>query len=466
MDEGVTVSSGVLVDPCPDFFVAWYEAIENGWLRLAGDGPAEAPPQELEPWQLTDQALLAELEATQQRLSRLQGCWLALLADVEKREATLKLAGLPTSSWLVDRNTHSARAAREEVRLAAQLDAQPIVADALGQGCLSVEQARVIAHGLDRLPDELDGAQRREVAAQLVEFGQQFGPYGLARLVNRAVEVVAPEVVEDADRRAVERTEREQRRARYVTWRKDLDGSLVLSGRLDAVSGEKLVGVLTAVGANVRKTAALAGQEISRAQAAADALVRLVDHYAGCTKLPRRGADRPRILVGLDHDVLCGQLGTGTMLNTGEQISAQQARVLACDAGILPMVMGGDSVPLDVGREKRLFTGHLRSLLIARDQGCAFPGCAAGPAECDAHHRKPWSAGGETSLSNGVLQCTFHHHVVEPVPGASPETQWQIRLDARGYPEFGAPEGVGAPPGQRRWRQHQRYQTMPRPNRP
>jgi hypothetical protein len=278
--------------------------------------------------------------------------------------------------------------------------------------------------------------------------------------VNRAVEVVAPEIVEDADRRAVERAEREQQRERYLTWCKDLDGSLVLSGRLGVVAGEKLVGVLTAVGANIRKTAALAGLEVTRAQAHADALERLVDHYAGCTKLPRRGADRPRILVSIDHHTLCGQAGTGTLLNTGEQVSAQQARLLACDAGILPMVMGGDSVPLDVGRERRLFTGQLRALLIARDQGCAFPGCDAGPAECDGHHRKPWWAGGETSLSNGVLVCTFHHHLVEPVPGAPPPTQWQIRLDSRSLPEFAAPEGVGAPAGQRHWRQHHRYHTL------
>ena len=456
----MTVTGGTLVDPCPDFFAAWHEAIESGWLLVGEDDPSEAVPQPLEPWQYSDRDLLAELDAVQAKLSGLQGRWLSLLAEAEKREATLKVAGLPTVSWLADRNTYSARAARDEVRLAVQLGQQPVVADGLASGDLSIEQARVIAHGLDRLPAGLDCGQRRTVAEQLVQLGCEFGPYGLARLVNRAVEVVAPQVVEDADRRAVERAEREQQRERYLTWRKDLDGSLVFSGRLGVVSGEKLVGVLTAVGANIRKTAALAGVELTRAQAHADALERLLDHYAGCTKLPRRGADRPRILVSIDHHTLCGQAGTGTLLNTGEQVSAQQARLLACDAGILPMVMGGDSVPLDVGRERRLFTGHLRALLIARDQGCAFPGCDAGPAECDGHHRTPWWAGGSTSLSNGVMVCTFHHHLVEPVPGAPPHTQWHIRLDRRGYPEFGPPEGVGAPPGQRHWRQHHRYHTL------
>ncbi|MCB0913708.1 MAG: HNH endonuclease, partial [Propionibacteriaceae bacterium] len=79
------------------------------------------------------------------------------------------------------------------------------------------------------------------------------------------------------------------------------------------------------------------------------------------------------------------------------------------------------------------------------------------PAECDAHHIIPWHAGGATSIDNGVLVCEHHHHLVEPNPNRPPGTRWVIRLDARGHPEFGAPEGRGAPPGQRRWRQHHRY---------
>lgn len=456
MDTGVTCTGSRLVDPCPDHFAGWHEAIESGWLTL--EDPPDADP--LEPWQFTDKGLLAELRMVQRELSRVRGRWLALLAESERREATLRLAGLPTSSWLVDRNTHSARAARAEVRLALRLDAQPPVAEALGSGSLSVEQARVIVTGLDRLPDDLDAAQRAAVAAQLIDLGAEFGPYGLSRLVNRAVEVVAPQVVEDADRRAVERAEAAQQRGRFVTWQRDPeDGSWLLHGKLPAVAGEQLIGLVKALGAKARKAAALAGEELSRGQAHADALVGLAGHYAGCRKPPRLGADRPRILVNIDYGVLRGELGTATLLNTGEQISAGEARRLACDAQILPVVMGAESVPLDVGRERRLFTSHLRALLIARDQGCAFPGCHVGPAECEAHHRRPWWAGGETSLDNGVLQCKFHHHVVEPVPGAPPGTQWVVRLDARGNPEFGAPEGIGGPPGQRRWRQHHRYRT-------
>ncbi len=448
------VGTATVADPCPDEGRLLLEALAAGWLGV--DDEPEARP---EPWQFTDKALLRELATAQAERARAEGRWLALLAEAERREATFRVLGLPTASWLTERNTHWARSAREEVRFATDLADQPEVAGALASGKLSVEQARVVVTGLRRLPEELDQARRDVVATHLVGLGAEFGPYGLSRLVNRAVEVVAPEVAEEADRKAVEQAEARHDRGRYLTWRKDADGALRFTGRLGKVSGEQLLAVLRALATGRRKAAALAGVAVTRAQAAADALATLVEHYSSCGEAPAYGADRPRVLVTVDYDVLRGALGTATLLSSGEPLSAQQARRLACDASILPVVLDGAGLPLDVGREQRLFTSHLRALLVARDQGCAFPGCDRGPAECEAHHRRPWWDGGRTSLANGVLLCSFHHHLVEPVPGAPPGAGWLIRLDRRGRPEFGAPEGRGAPPGHRRWRQHHRYRT-------
>lgn len=411
----------------------------------------------LEPWRLTDKRLLNELERTQLRATREQARWLALLAEAERREVTLRQLGLPTAGWLADRNSHWARSAREEVRFAVRVDEQPQVAEALAQGQLSLEQARVIVHGLDRLPRDLDSSQREAAVAQLVELGHEFGPYGLSRLVNRVVEVVAPEVAEDADRRTIERIEAEQERDRYLSWRKDADGAFVFRGKLGKLAGQQLVGVLRSLASRQRKAARAAGNEMSWTRAQADALVELASHFGSCQRLPRLGADRPRILVAVDLDVLKGKLGTATLLNTGDRITAGEARRLACDAEILPVVMSGKSVPLDLGRRRRLFTGHLRALLIKRDQGCAFPGCDRGPEECEAHHLVSWFLGGRTELRNGVLLCAFHHHLVEPNPNGPPDQQWLIRLNSNGRPEFGAPVGLGASPGERRWRLHHRY---------
>lgn len=419
---------------------------------------AAEPRGELEPWRLTDRRLIAELAAAQVRATRAQARWLALLAEAEAREATQRELGLHTANWLTNQNTHWARSAREEVRFAVGLAETPAVGQALARGEVSVEQAKVILTGVRRLPAELDATQREQVAEHLVELAGEFGPYGLSRLANRAVEVVAPEVGEDADRRAIERIEAEQQRDRYVTWQRDADGAWLLRAKLGKVAGAQVVGLLRALASRQRSTMLLASEEITHAQAAADALVTLADHYSSCGEAPRHGADRPRILVNLDYETLLGRLGTATLLNTGDRITAGEARRLACDAEIIPVVLGGDSVPLDVGRKHRLFTSTLRDLVIRRDQGCAFPGCDRGPADCEVHHIRSWFLGGATSLSNGVLLCSFHHHLVEPDP-MNPDAGWLIRPGSRGQPEIGAPPGRGAPPGERKWRQHHRYRT-------
>ena len=436
-----------MVDPSPDDPALLLDAL------VAQNGEADA----LEPWRLTDKRLLTELERAQRRATQEQARWLGLLAEAERREVTLRQRGRPTSSWLTDGNSHWARSARAEVRLALQLDEQPRVAHALAEAELSLEQAQVILHGLDRLPRDLDSAQRESVAARMVELGREFGPYGLSRLVNRVVEVIAPEVAEGADRRALERIEAEQVRNRHLSWRKDAEGAFVFRGKLGKVAGQQVVGIFRSLASRQRKTSRTAGEEISWTRAQADALVELATHFGSCQRLPRLGADRPRMLVAVDFDVLKGELGTATLLNTGDRITAGEVRRLACDAEILPVVMNGRSVPLDLGRRQRLFTGHLRTLLISRDQGCAFPGCDRGPEECEAHHIVSWYSGGRTELRNGVLLCAFHHHLVEPNPNGPPDQQWLIRLSAGGCPEFGAPVGLGAPPGERRWRLHHRY---------
>jgi hypothetical protein len=72
-------------------------------------------------------------------------------------------------------------------------------------------------------------------------------------------------------------------------------------------------------------------------------------------------------------------------------------------------VLGSASQPLDIGRASRLIPASIRRALIARDGGCAFPGCDRPPGWCDAHHRIHWADGGDTAVCNLVLLCGHHH---------------------------------------------------------
>ncbi|GAA1112969.1 hypothetical protein GCM10009630_07640 [Kribbella jejuensis] len=88
-------------------------------------------------------------------------------------------------------------------------------------------------------------------------------------------------------------------------------------------------------------------------------------------------------------------------------LSAAAIRRLACDANIIPIVLGSRSEPLDVGRCERLVTKGMRRALNARDRGCVV--CGAPPVMCDAHHVIHWIDGGVTAVWNLALLCRRHH---------------------------------------------------------
>jgi hypothetical protein len=104
-------------------------------------------------------------------------------------------------------------------------------------------------------------------------------------------------------------------------------------------------------------------------------------------------------------------------------------RRLACCAKIIPAVLGERSIPIDLGRARRLFTGAARRALVLRDRGCAFPGCDRPPKWCEGHHVISWLDGGPTDLANGVLVCGHHHRVIH-------HGEWTVRIATDGHPEF------------------------------
>ena len=87
-------------------------------------------------------------------------------------------------------------------------------------------------------------------------------------------------------------------------------------------------------------------------------------------------------------------------------------RRLACDADLIPAVLGTRSELLDVGRRKRLVTPAIRLAAWLRDTGCTYPGCTVPAQWCDAHHGVPWWQNGETALTNTALLCGRHHTLV------------------------------------------------------
>jgi hypothetical protein len=90
--------------------------------------------------------------------------------------------------------------------------------------------------------------------------------------------------------------------------------------------------------------------------------------------------------VTMDYQDLAARTGAGTTL-TGELLAPETVRKVACDAAIIPAVLGSTSEVLDLGRTRRLVTPGLFNALALRDKGCTFPGCSRPPSWCDVTPR-------------------------------------------------------------------------------
>jgi hypothetical protein len=126
-------------------------------------------------------------------------------------------------------------------------------------------------------------------------------------------------------------------------------------------------------------------------------------------RLPQAGGVDATVVVTMTLENLLGDSQAPALLDTGEPITAAQARQLACEAAIIPMVLGGKSKILDLGRRKRLYDLYQRIAIRHRDKQCTTLGCDWPAALCHVHHNIPWSRGGKTNIADGRLLCPRHH---------------------------------------------------------
>jgi hypothetical protein len=91
-------------------------------------------------------------------------------------------------------------------------------------------------------------------------------------------------------------------------------------------------------------------------------------------------------------------------------ISASMARRLACEARIIPAVLGTHSHVLDLGRANRYFTEAQRIAKTVQAGGCEVEGCDQPPGRTHLHHgRGRWADGGTTNLDDAIMICPWHH---------------------------------------------------------
>lgn len=341
--------------------------------------------------------------------SRLEELRLRVLAGAE--DIATDVAARDVAAWLAHTARLDGAATRRDLRLARALDARwHHVAAGLADGRVNRAQAEVVTAALQDLPKDLDPEIVRRCEERLVELCDEFGPRQLRILGRRVLQVVAPEVADDAERRALKREEDTAMRRTFLTTRRNGDGTTDVRIRLADAAADRLLTYLQAFTSPRRTTAS--GESVTDRrpydQLLGHAFVALLESMDP-KRMPLHGGDATTVIVTIDLSVLQGELGTALMAD--QPVTAEHVRRLACTASIIPAVLGGESEILDLGRSRRLFSPAQRKAMAIRDVHCRAEGCEIPAAWCEAHHaRRPWASGGQTDVADGVLLCSWHHH--------------------------------------------------------
>jgi len=352
---------------------------------------------------------LVTLQAEQDRIGELKLRVLGAADDVAD-EAGSSSPGM----WLALRSRVAVPAARREEKLAAALAAHVEVREAVASGQASLDQAAVVVAALAALPAEIDAELRAKAQTLLVGYCAEFGPKQLKRLGERLMDVLAPEIADAAEERRLRQLEREARARTQLSMVSQGDGTTRINAMVPDTTAAQFKAQLHAftsprrAGADDRDPAS--GDRLGYDELMGRAFCSLIEHVP-VDRLPQHGNSPVSVVATIELDKLLAGIGGGT-LSSGEQISAGEARRLACQSGLIPAVLDTRSEVLDLGRKARLFTGGQRKALMIRDRECRAEGCETPAAWCEAHHRQPWSTGGRTDLADGVLLCSRHHHLV------------------------------------------------------
>ncbi|WP_085872104.1 MULTISPECIES: HNH endonuclease signature motif containing protein [unclassified Nocardioides] len=369
------------------------------------DEVAETPMWSMDPDE-TAATLIActELEA---RVAELK---LRVAAHADEAAVGEASGATSTAVWWAHATNQTRREAIRQMSLATALsNGHEPVRVALAAGDVLVEQAQVIVRAVEQLPADLDQTLVERAEAHLVAEARHHDAKTLRILGRRLFEVVAPEEADAREAKILGREEAEAAASLRLTMAEDGHGRVHGRFTLDTLTGAMLKKALLAIAAPQHQAATngLLGQRRPGPERMGRAFAELIQRYP-VDRLPHSGGLNATVVVTMTLETLEGRLQAAS-LDTGERISPGLARRLACEAGIIPAVLGGPSAVLDLGRKARFHTGPMRIAMTIRDQGCTTVGCDWPPGLCHAHHDHPWSRGGGTNVERGRLLCPKHH---------------------------------------------------------
>jgi hypothetical protein len=369
-----------------------------------------------DPHSVPDGALLAEISDLLCARDRLDAAINTRLQVSEVRGTTVTECGRTTRGWLVEERRLCPEEAGRRIRIGWAMVNHPALAAAALAGQISMEHARVIDTTLRKIPS----TSHDVVETNLLAAAQAADPITLGQL-GRQIRIML-----DSDLSAEEAAQR-QYDSRWMVMNRTFRGMLHLEAMLDPESAAILE---AAIGPLMAK---LGDEDLRDAkQRRADALTDLATYSLEHGDLPDHNGERPQIMVTIPYSELrdgieAGQLPTAT-INGTTPITPDNVRRLACDANLIPAVLGSNSEVLDLGQSTPTWSRAQRRARRIEDKGCTFPKCQAPLSRCQIHHLKFLRYGGPTDKANGTHLCHFHHWLVH-------HKNWTITRNAAGHIE-------------------------------
>jgi hypothetical protein len=349
--------------------------------------------------------------------AQLDALRLRLLSEAELSEATADTGAATAADWLAIETQQVRRDARSELKLAQKLDHHDILAAAMAHGDVNVAQARAIVASLDQLPSRGEFAispeQRVAAEVHLVKLAAHHDAKQLRHLGRHLFAVIAPELADQVEGKALEAEEARALQRTTLTMWEDDEGTCHGRFRVPALQGqmlEKMLLALTAPSRAVSQNSTGIDPDLPAPVRRGIAFTQILE-TVDAKDMPTSGGCGATVVVTMTLEQLLADLDAAGVctLDTGGRISAAEARRLACSTGIIPMVLGGKSQPLDIGRKRRFHSEAMRVAMGVRDGGCTAEHCQTPPGLCHAHHDHPWSRGGKTNVATGRLLCPHHH---------------------------------------------------------
>ncbi|GBF13502.1 HNH endonuclease [Rhodococcus sp. Br-6] len=376
-------------------------------------------------------------------IEQLEALRAATIAEIDERAVSFDTLGFRSvKQWLAANTLLEVPAAARILALGRMLGRQPEIADAFNAGDISAEHAALIGKFCETPPRGMPNEALDSCRKVLLDSAT--GPTATTMTVRTCISRLE-RIFESDELPPSEDTERNEFHAS-----KTLNGRVAVKGDLDAVTGEMLLTALSAL-TKPRNPVDDPAEKRTPARQRADAFAEILRRYLDSGDAPTEGGERPHLSLHVNASDLArsesayewtptdegsdlfGDNDIARLPHTGP-LSIATARRIACDCHLTPIVMD-DGVPLNLGRTSRTVSKKQRRALIARDHGCAFPGCGTPPAHCEGHHIKHWADGGPTDLDNLVLLCRYHHQLLH-------HSHWGVSIGDDRHPWFTPPSTV------------------------